>query len=156
MALAATDPVAVLLKFAFIGVLYLFLLWIVRSALKDLRRPAEAVAGPAQVDRAGLGHGGRPCVLVVEGGGGLKAGAAYALNGSLTIGRSPQADIPIDDPFASGRHARIYERDGYFYVDDMGSTNGTYLNGRRLGAEELLRVEDRIRIGDTEFRYDQR
>jgi pSer/pThr/pTyr-binding forkhead associated (FHA) protein len=86
----------------------------------------------------------------------LSSGAAFELDGGLTIGRSPQTDIQIDDPFASGRHARIYERDGFCYVEDMGSTNGTYLNGHRLGSEQLLRVEDRIRIGDTEFRYEQR
>jgi pSer/pThr/pTyr-binding forkhead associated (FHA) protein len=151
-----TDPVAVLLKFAFIAVLYLFLLWIVRSALKDLRRPVDAGVRASGVDYQSLGQVGLRSVLVVEGGGGLSAGAAFELNGSLTIGRSPQTDIQIDDPFASGRHARIYERDGVCYVEDMGSTNGTYLNGHRLGSEELLRVQDRIQIGDTEFRYDQR
>lgn len=147
-----TDPVAVLLKFAFIGVLYLFLLWVARSALKDLRRPVH--------DREGIGSrepdraqpAGRS-VLVLERGGGLSEGASFTLNGGVTIGRSPQADIPIDDRFASGRHARIYERDGFSYVEDMGSTNGTYLNGKRLASPELLQTEDRIRIGDTEFRY---
>jgi pSer/pThr/pTyr-binding forkhead associated (FHA) protein len=64
-------------------------------------------------------------------------------------------DIQIDDPFASGRHARIYERDGVFYVEDAGSTNGTYLNGRRLEAQQPLGPDDSIRIGDTEFRYEQ-
>ena len=68
---------------------------------------------------------------MVEGGGGLRAGASFALDGSMTIGRSPAAEIQIDDQFASGRHARIYERDGVCYLEDMGSTNGTYLNGQR-------------------------
>lgn len=149
------DPVAVLLKFAFIGVLYLFLLWIARSALKDLRRPDPgAIRSPVE-ESHGSGHVARD-VLVVQSGGGLSAGAAFELDGSLTIGRSPQMDVQIEDRFASGRHARIYERDGFFYVQDMGSTNGTYLNGERLGSEELLRAEDTIRIGDTEFRYEHR
>ena len=69
--------------------------------------------------------------------------------------RSPQTDVQIDDSFASARHARIYERDGLYYVEDMGSTNGTYLNGRQLQSRKQLRGEDRIRIGDTEFRYQQ-
>jgi hypothetical protein len=150
-----TDPVAVLLKFAFIAVLYLFLLWVARSALRDLSRPAGERPRTAEEAQAA-----RPVasdsVLVVQGGGGLRAGAAFQLDGGITIGRSPQMDIQIDDPFASGRHARIYERGGFFYVEDMGSTNGTFLNGERLGSEELLRAEDRIRIGDTEFRYEQR
>jgi pSer/pThr/pTyr-binding forkhead associated (FHA) protein len=150
-----TDPVAVLLKFAFIAVLYLFLLWVARSALKDLRRPAAGRARAGEDDSAVRPLAGR-FVLVAQGGGGLRVGAAYEVDGSVTIGRSPQMDIQIDDPFASGRHARIYERDGFFYVADMGSTNGTFLNGERLASEEQLRAEDRIRIGDTEFLYEKR
>jgi pSer/pThr/pTyr-binding forkhead associated (FHA) protein len=132
-------------------VLYLFLLWVARSALKDLRRPASE---RADVDaRAPESLPSSRPVLVHERGGGLNAGASFTLNGGVTIGRSPQTDIPIDDRFASGRHARIYERDGFAYLEDMGSTNGTYLNGKRLESPELLRTEDRIRIGDTQFRY---
>jgi hypothetical protein len=144
-----TDPVAVLLKFAFIGVLYLFLLWVARSALRDLRRPAAARSHPAAslLQRS---------IIVAQGGGGLSRGAAFEVDGALTIGRSPQMDVQIDDGFASGRHARIYERDGYAYVEDLGSTNGTYLNGRRLDGAEALDADDTIRVGNTEFRYEQR
>jgi hypothetical protein len=149
-----TDPVSVLLKFAFLGVLYLFLLWVARSALKDLRRPADERAAGSQSGEREITDlpPGRP-VLVLEHGGGLSAGASFTVNAGVTIGRSPQTDIPIEDRFASARHARIYERDGFAYIQDMGSTNGTYLNGKRLDSPELLRTEDRIRIGDTEFRY---
>jgi pSer/pThr/pTyr-binding forkhead associated (FHA) protein len=148
------DPVAVLLQLAFIAVLYLFLLWVARSSLKDLRRST------ARDDRQGArelvaDQIGGPPLIVVEGGGGLRSGATIAVNGSMTIGRSPQTDVQIDDRFASARHARVIERDGLYYLEDMGSTNGTYLNGRRVGAVELLRPEDRFRIGDTEFRYQQ-
>lgn len=149
------DPVAVLLKFAFIAVLYLFLLWVVRSALKDLRRPMVAAGHQARPEQPERSPEAERSVLVVEGGGGLRAGAAFMLDGSTTIGRSPATDIQIEDQFASSRHARIYEREGYLYIEDMGSTNGTYLNGRRLDAKELLRTDDRIRIGDTEFRYER-
>ena len=148
-----TDPVEVLLRFAFIGVLYLFLLWVARSALKDLRaaRPALAAESDvAPVTHASLG------VLVAETGAGMEPGSVFHVDGTLTIGRSPQADVQINDPFASARHARIYEQDGFFYVEDMGSTNGTYRNGRRLGSRELLHTADKIRIGDTEFRYEHR
>jgi hypothetical protein len=146
------DPVAVLLKFAFIGVLYLFLLWVSRSALKDLRRPVRDREDIDSREAIRSRSAGRP-VLVLERGGGLNEGVSFTVNGGVTIGRSPQTDIPIEDRFASGRHARIYERDGFSYVEDMGSTNGTYLNGNRLDSPELLQTEDRIRIGDTEFRY---
>ena len=72
----------------------------------------------------------------------------------LTIGRKPDNDVVIDNPAVSGHHARIYDREGAVYVEDMNSTNGTYVNGRRVSTQELLRADDRIRIGDTEFRYE--
>ena len=73
----------------------------------------------------------------------------------LGIGRAGANDICIEDSFASGRHARLYDREGAVYIEDMNSTNGTYVNGRRLGAQQVLRPSDRIRIGDTEFRFEQ-
>jgi pSer/pThr/pTyr-binding forkhead associated (FHA) protein len=146
------DPITVLLKFAFIAVLYLFLLWVARSALKDLARPTGATQSQPEVGGERLPQAP---LLVVEGGGGLSAGAVFAINGSITIGRSPQTDVRIDDGFASARHARLFEREGAYFVEDMGSTNGTYLNGRRLRSPKQLRADDSIRIGDTEFRYRQ-
>jgi FHA domain len=148
------DPVAVLLQLAFIAVLYLFLLWVARSSLKDLRRGAGRDDAHAPRELA-ADHAGGPPLIVAEGGGGLRAGAVFAVNGSMTIGRSPRTDVQIDDRFASARHARVIEQGGLYYLEDMGSTNGTYLNGRRVSAVELLRPEDRFRIGDTEFRYQQ-
>ena len=61
----------------------------------------------------------------------------------------------MDDPFASSAHARIFPRGEFMYVEDMGSTNGTYLNGRQLRTAERLKVADVIRIGDTEYRYQE-
>ncbi len=146
-----SEPIEVLLQFAFIGVLYLFLLWVARSALKDL--------GPGRVEAAiaqpGNGRTPQAPLVVAERGGGLRAGASFAVNGTLVIGRSPQSEIQIDDPFASARHAEIVDRDGVCYLEDLGSTNGTYLNGRRVRSTESLRADDRIRIGDTELRYRQ-
>jgi hypothetical protein len=147
-----SDPLEVLLQFAFLGVLYLFLLWVARSALRDLGRPAgdDAVAA-AQSD------GARPysARLVVERGAGLAAGAEYGVGPGLGIGRAAANDIRIDDSYASSKHARLYDREGVVYIEDMNSTNGTYVNGRRLGAQQPLRPSDRIRIGDTEFRFEQ-
>ena len=147
-----SDPLEVLLQFAFLAVLYLFLLWVARSALRDLGRPAadqyesEARANAAQP------YTGR---LVVERGAGLSSGAEFGVGPGLGIGRANANDIRIEDSFASSRHARLYDRDGVVYIEDMNSTNGTYVNGRRLGAQQVLRASDRIRIGDTEFRFEQ-
>jgi hypothetical protein len=146
------DPIAVLLKFAFIAVLYLFLLWVARSALKDLRRGGRP---ERWIERSAEVGAGQP-LLVAEQGGGLRAGTSFAVNGSTTIGRSPEADIQVDDRFASSHHVRVYEEEGACYVQDMGSTNGTYVNGSRLASEEQLKSDDRIRVGDTPFRYERR
>jgi hypothetical protein len=153
------DPIEVLLKFAFIAVLYLFLLWVARSALKDLRRPPPH-AGPyrdADYSPAGDGFGGRAessARLIAEHGGGLDAGQAFVVGSGLVIGRAGEAEVRIDDSFASGRHARLFDHEGLVYLEDMNSTNGTYLNGRRVDGQEPLHRDDRIRIGDTEFRYE--
>jgi hypothetical protein len=137
-------------------VLYLFLLWVARSALKELRtsaRPAPEATGVHPV-----GPGGRAAAtdawLVVNQGGGLTAGERFDLFGGLAIGRSSEADIRIEDRFASGIHARLYNRGASYYVEDMKSTNGTFLNGARLDGEAKLGDLDEIRIGDTEFRFE--
>ena len=71
------------------------------------------------------------------------------------MGRSDHAEIRVDDPFASSAHARIFARGDFMLVEDMGSTNGTYLNGRQLRGAERLKVADTIRIGDSEYRYQE-
>ena len=158
-----TDPIAVLLKFGFLAVLYLFLLWVVRSALKDMagvgRLPDEEEqdADAGRRDRGAamdLRSGVRPRLEVVAALG-YEPGTAFEIQESATLGRSPTADVRIDDPFASSAHARIFPRGQFMYIEDMGSTNGTYLNGRQLRKPEQLRVADTIRIGDTEYRYQE-
>ncbi|MGH2981043.1 MAG: FHA domain-containing protein [Solirubrobacterales bacterium] len=151
------EPIAVGLKFGFIAVLYLFLLWIARSALKDLRQTASPApdatglhAAPLRDDGGSTDEGW----LVAQRGGGLKAGARFDLFGGLSIGRAGEADVQIDDRYASGLHARIYAQRGHFYVEDLKSTNGTLLNDEALAGEAELMPGDLIRIGDTEFRFE--
>ena len=159
------EPVSVALKFGFLAVLYLFLLWVSRSALKDLRRAPGAGWSPPAVDAtgmhaastAGLGgpltDDGLPPQIVVERGLGLRAGDAYDLDRPLLLGRGTSADIVLEDPFSSSRHARIAPQGGVMVLEDLGSTNGTYLNGEPLQGPQPLHSGDRIRIGDTEFEY---
>lgn len=145
-----SDPIEVLLQFAFLGVLYLFLLWVARSALRDLGRPATEPAGEELGDR-GRPYSGR---LVVERGGGLSSGEAFGVGPGLVIGRALACEVTIEDSYASSRHARLYDRDGHVYIEDMNSTNGTYVNGTRVSAQQLLRPGDVVRIGDTELRFE--
>lgn len=159
------EPLAVALKFGFLAVLYLFLLWVARSALRDLSRGVEAVgAGPAEpapVGRqrdepqdAGLLAHVEPRLEVVAALG-HEPGTVFDLRDGATLGRSDHADIRVEDPFASSAHARIFQRGDFMLVEDMGSTNGTYLNGRQLRGAERLKVADTIRIGDSEYRYQE-
>ncbi len=158
MIAAANDiePIAVALKFGFIALLFLFLVWVTRSSLRDLRATGggpipqetgyhDAIAGPATED----------AVLIVQEGGGLTRGERYDLFGGLSMGRSPDADIRLEDRYASGLHARVFGRGGAYWVEDLNSTNGTLLNSAELHGEAEIDDGDLIRIGDTEFRFER-
>jgi hypothetical protein len=158
------EPLAVALKFGFLAVLYLFLLWVARSAMKDLSRAgagaaaAEPIEPPSPRRRESalpdLRAGVEPRLEVVAAMG-HEPGTSFDIGSGATLGRSDGADIGVDDPFASSAHARIFQRGDFMYVEDMGSTNGTYLNGRQIRGAERLKVADTIRIGDTEYRYQE-
>ena len=151
------DPISVALKFGFLVVLYLFLLWVARSALKDLRRtvaPAPDATGFHPAPAFGEAAGGVDSWLVALRGGGLREGERFDLIGGLSIGRSKEADVRIEDRYASSIHARVFSREGRFYVEDMNSTNGTLLNGATLHGEAELIDGDTVQIGDTTFRLE--
>jgi hypothetical protein len=159
----ALDPVAVALKFGFLAVLYLFLLWMARSALKDLRRGGAEEAVPAYEDATGMHHataglsadaGGVP-KLRVAAAAGLRSGAAYDLSQGALLGRGDQADNRLEDTFASTQHARLVPQGEVMVLEDLGSTNGTYLNGEPLRGPQPLHVGDSIRIGDSEFTFER-
>jgi FHA domain len=158
------DPVAVALKFGFLAVLYLFLLWMARSALKDLRGSAYdggPLDGPDYADATGMhtaGSAARPTgtpKLRVGSGAGLRAGAAYDLSEGALLGRGDQADIVLEDSFASSRHARLVPHGDVIVLEDLGSTNGTYLNDEPLRGPQPLHPGDRIRIGDSDFTFER-
>jgi hypothetical protein len=164
------QPVSVALKFGFLAVMYLFLVWVARSALRDLRGRGEASvkgmangAAPADPEATGLHSAStlgpvdiatRAPRLVVERAPGHDPGMIYDLDGNIVLGRGEQAEIRLQDPFASSNHARIYEQGGALVIEDMGSTNGTYLNEELLETPRPLHPEDRVRIGDSEFAFE--
>jgi hypothetical protein len=158
------EPLAVALKFGFLAVLYLFLLWVARSASRELVRAEGSSAvesspagpGPRRRERSGpdLRAGVSPRLEVIAAMG-HEPGTVFDVGDGATMGRADSADIPVNDPFASSAHARVFNRGDYMYVEDMGSTNGTYLNGRQLREAERLKVADVVRIGDSEYRYQE-
>ena len=158
------EPLAVALKFGFLAVLYLFLLWVVRSAMRDLARsgggaaaaePVEAPRPSRKDKRAPAPRSGGSPRLKVVAAMGHEPGTTFDVGEGAMFGRSENADIRVEDPFASSSHARIFNRAGEMYLEDMGSTNGTHLNGRKVQSAERLDAGDTIRIGDSEYRYEE-
>jgi hypothetical protein len=159
------EPVSVALQFGFLAVLYLFLLWISRSALRDLRRPPTGRAAATEIpDATGLhpasqapgpGGQGEPR-LIVERAPGHTPGMEYDVGEGAVLGRGDQAEIRLEDPFASSRHARLIRQGGIVVLEDLGSTNGTYLNEELLSGPQPLHQGDRVRIGDSEFMFSSR
>jgi FHA domain len=152
------DPLAVALKFGFLAVLYLFLFTVARSALKDLRgggAPAPAADGGTGMHAV---RGGRVAAtdawLVALSGAGLEIGDRFDLFGGITIGRGTEADLRIEDRFSSTIHCRVHSRGNTYLLEDMNSTNGTFLNGARLSGEAKLQDLDELSIGDTTFRFE--
>jgi hypothetical protein len=154
----AVDELLLILKIAFLVLLYLFIWRIVRTASRDLRLPQESfILAPSAA--AGV-HASRPGPvtgrLVVVKSADLRDGEDFELNSAqLTIGRGNQNDIPIvTDEYASARHARFEPRQDGVWVQDLGSTNGTFLNGTRLDRPRRLTQGDIVRIGETDLRYE--
>jgi hypothetical protein len=159
-------PVSVGLKFGFLAVLYLFLLWVAWSALRDLRRGRGGVVQSdyaPSADATGMYSASEVLGdldldgefeprLLVENAAGHESGTAYDLVDGATLGRG-DVEIRLDDPFASSRHARISREGHVVVIEDLGSTNGTYLNEQPLNGPQPLHPGDRIRIGDSEFSY---
>jgi len=156
------EPVSVALKFGFLAVLYLFLLWVSRSALKDLRnsersRSREAAPADATSLYAASGpNGDLHPQLVVERAPGHEAGLAYDIGDGAVLGRGDGAEIRLEDPFASSHHARLIRQGSVIVLEDLNSTNGTYLNEELVTGPQPLHRGDRIRIGDSEFTYEDR
>lgn len=153
------DPIAVALKFAFLALLFLFIVWVVRSSAHDLVAGEQADFDPLLGDAQGnapidLKRGVRPRLVVVAANR-YDTGSSFDLLGGLLLGRDNPAEVIVDDVFASARHARITPRGPYNVLEDLGSTNGTYLNGARIEGPQRLSPGDKITIGDTEFRYEE-
>jgi hypothetical protein len=163
-----SDAQLNVLNYALLALIYLFfarVLWAVWSEVRGPRpgvhhQPAAArgaasapVPGGAATVTATRTRGKRgvPTRLVVLQPK-VRKGSAYPIGGELTIGRSPNCAIGLpDDTFASGLHARVFRRDGAVWVEDLGSTNGTHLNGGRLEMGQQLVSGDRLQVGSTIF-----
>jgi len=129
-----------LLRYALVAFLLLFTYRAVRVVQEGLRAAlAEEVV--------------RPATLVVEEGSPELRGKVFVVTSGAVIGRSPSAQVVLPDEFTSAQHARLVIRGSHFWVEDLGSKNGTFLNGRRLEAPSPLEDGDQLRIGRVVLRF---
>jgi hypothetical protein len=153
----SVEPVLLALKALFLVLLYVFIWRVIRSASRDMRAaPQESfILAPSQLAAEHTPPAGGKLVVVSSKV--LKNGRSFPTGPvPLTLGRGKENDVPLaDDEFASGRHARIEsQRDGVWILD-LGSTNGTFVNGTRLDGRRLLKEGDVVQIGDTELRFER-
>jgi FHA domain len=151
----SVEGALVVLKIAFLVLLYLFIWRIVRTASRELRLPQDTMmlsASPSglNVSTPKVGR------LIVQESPTLDDGQELELNSrALTIGRSRQNDVALeDDDYASSRHARIEPRVDGIWVHDVGSTNGTFVNGAQIDRPRRLAPGDIVRIGSTDLRFE--
>ena len=158
MILASTtyETVLLVLKVAFLVLLYLFIWRIVRTAGRDLRLPQESFILRSALAGGASGQAINPGRLVVVHSQVLTVGEEFDLDSTpLTVGRGAQNDVSIEgDEFASARHVRIEPRRDGVWVSDVGSTNGTYVNGVRIDRPRKLAQGDVVRVGETELRFE--
>ena len=133
-----------LLRLLFLVLLYLFLFAVVRILVRDLRAAAR---------EPGL-ELGRLHVLASPAGE-PPGGAVFGLDALTTLGRDVNNTIVIEDPFASSEHAVLSYRGRTWYVEDLGSTNGTYVNGGRVDGVAPIGFGDELQVGQVRFRLER-
>ena len=155
----AVDSVLLGLKIAFLVLLYLFIWRIVRAATKDVRLPQESmILSPGHAAAAGLVQPAATVgALVVLKSPALREGERYELDSApLTVGRGGPNDIELHgDEFASARHARVEPRRDGVWIEDIGSTNGTFVKGLQIDRPRRLAQGDVIRVGETDLRFER-
>ena len=165
MSLVASTSVAealLALKIAFLVLLYLFVIRVIRSAGRERQAPSQdsMILTPTAAAAAGLGRAAtrrKSVRLVVQRSPSLEEGDEFQLNSApVTVGRGGQNDLVLEgDEFASARHARIEVRGDGAWVQDLDSTNGTYVNGARVAGAQRLDAGDVVRVGETDLRVEE-
>jgi pSer/pThr/pTyr-binding forkhead associated (FHA) protein len=154
------EPLLTILKLCCLALLYLFFLRVLRAVWAEVNaapmaaapagtRPAAGAAGTAPQGRRPRGRGKGPATHLVVVEPRDQRGRSYELGQELTVGRAAGCQITLDDSYASQLHARVFQRDGILYVEDLGSTNGTFVGGKKVTAPVPLERGDHLKVGNT-------
>ncbi len=158
-----SDSVLTVLKFCLLAVLYLFLarvVWVVRRELRGTPPPVPAAPVAAPVVAASKAKGpkakGRKQWRLVLVEPATEAGAAYPIDDEITLGRGGGCTVPLGfDTFVSQVHARAFDRDGTLWIEDLGSRNGTYVNGEQVHEPTKVSKGARVQVGETVLEVDR-
>jgi len=151
-----SEQLLFVLKLCLLALLYLFFFRVLRAVWAEIKTPAMAgapAARPAKPDRKARRADKRaqkvapPQLVVVEPAD--QRGRSYPLGNELTVGRAAGCQVTVDDTFVSQLHARVFLREGRYLVEDLGSTNGTYLNRQKVGGPMVMQAGDRLQVGNT-------
>ena len=157
------DSLLTILKIAFLALLWLFFLRVLRAVWAELKTPAPATVavGPTAAGTptagappsTGRATGAAPPdlspaqLLVIDSP--EQRGQVFSLTEEVTVGRGGDCGVALNDRMVSQLHARIFRRNGQLFVEDLGSTNGTLLNGKKVSGPSAVRKGDRLQVGKT-------
>ena len=147
------ESLLAILKFCFIALLWLFFLRVLRAVWVEVRTPAPALSATPAASAGARARASEPAregarLRVVEPA--ERRGKSYDLAGELTVGRANGCQVALpDDTYVSQLHARIFRKDGRLWLEDLGSTNGTFLNAKAVTSPVALRRGDRVQVGRT-------
>lgn len=152
-----SDQLLTVLKLCLLALLYLFFLRVLRAVWAEVKAPRAAVAAagapaggtttaaPPKKAKRQRGKGSQ--LMVVEPA--AQRGRSFPLGDELSVGRAAGCQITLDDTYVSQLHARVYQRDGQVFVEDLGSTNGTYLNRQKVSGPMVMNRGDQLQVGST-------
>ena len=132
-----SDELLTILRLCLLGLCYLFFFRVLRAVWVETRTPKTTAISLNSTQR-----------LVITAPK-QNAGRSYNLADEITLGRSAGCTITVDDDFVSQMHARVFQRADQIVVEDLGSTNGTYVNRQRVSAPMVMRLGDQLQVGDT-------
>lgn len=157
-----SEQLLFVLKLCLLALLYLFFFRVLRAVWAELKTPAVAgpqaaqvvspsaapSVAPARKDKEKRSRKQRvPQLVVIEPAD--QRGQIFTLGDEVTIGRAAGCQVTLDDTYVSQLHARIFVRDGRYLIEDLGSTNGTYVNREKVSAPAPLDPGDRLQVGNV-------